>query len=134
MEVDIFALCEAAHESGGMLSLLGVFDTISSDRVPIVQALLTVVAKIRLGPGAAGQTLVKIVFLTPEAQELCPPFELPVEFNERSDEHVLQLVARIQMLMFPAFGKYTVALTIDGKQVKSLPLFAKPKQTPAGAV
>src|ERR1035437_6389444 len=48
MQIEIFALCDAATIAGGKLNILGSFDTIAARNFPVTHPLLSIACKARL--------------------------------------------------------------------------------------
>lgn len=115
MNIEVFALCDAATDSQGKLNMLGAFDTISTPGLPTVHPQFTVVLRLRLNRTERGKHVI-------------PPIEGGFEVNFASGDTatgVINAVFNIQNVKLEKYGEYAVNLAIDGRQEASLPLYIK---------
>ena len=47
MNIEVFSLCDAATIEGGKLNMLGAFDTIMAEKVPVVHPQCTIALRLR---------------------------------------------------------------------------------------
>ena len=128
MNIEIFALCDAATEAGGKLNLLGAFDSIMAPTVPVAHPSCAVALRIRFKRIETGPHRVKVAVVNADGRPALPPFE--TQFNIRSGEQddsaVANLILNLQQLRLEDYGRYSVDLAVDGRQEGSLPLFLRP--------
>jgi hypothetical protein len=128
MEIDIFALCDFAQDVGGKLTIVGTFDTIFADVLPAIHPTLSIVARLRFSDSEAGQHSFEISFSDDSGnKEVLPPFSRNLDVRIPSGEKWgnANIVIGIGQFQLPSYGKYYVNLSVDGKQVNSLPLNVK---------
>ena len=120
MHVQYVAICDhVVMGADGKPSLIGIFDHIQAERVPVTMPRFAFVARILFTPEEAGRNYkLEVVITDPEGKELGRPggdLGLPpspgVVDSFASDVPIL-----FDMFQFNAFGRYSFVLTIDGKQ------------------
>lgn len=124
MNVELFALCDAATDYNGKLSMLGAFDAIWARTAPVVQPQCTVALRMRFSKTEEGDHKVKINIVDADGKSVVKPFETVA--NIRYQEDITSLAANMILNMhgikFPVFGEYSIDLTVDSKHEASLPL------------
>jgi len=132
VNIEVFALCDAATEAGGKLNLLGAFDSIMASTVPVVHPSCAVALRIRFKRIESGVHRVKVAVVNADGRPSIPPFE--TQFNLRTAEPdesaVANLILNLQQLRLEDYGRYSVDLAVDGRQEGSLPLFLRPVPQP----
>jgi hypothetical protein len=132
MNLEIFALCDAATESGGKLNLLGAFDTIVAPAAPHVHPACAVVLRLRFKRIEAGRHTVRLDVVDADGHRAGPPFQTEADIRlGDAEDAVANLILNFQQLRLEQFGRYCVDLAIDGRQEGSLPLYLRPIPTPA---
>lgn len=128
MEVEIFALCDAATMSGTKLNMLGVFDAIRSKTEPVVHSSSCyITARIRFERAEMGPKVVTISIIDADGKEVIPPLVLNIEVRFQTanlPSATSQFLLEIRTLTLPRFGHYQIDLAVDGRVEKSIPLFA----------
>ena len=124
MEVEIFALCDAATDSMGKLNILGAFDRINLRQVPAVYPHCAVALRIRFERIEEGDHRVRINFVDADGKSLLPGVDgnITVRFPEDVQSVCANLVLNINGLKFERPGPYSIDLAIDGRQERSLPI------------
>ena len=127
MDIQVAALCDAATDTNGKLSILGTFDTIYTQQLPAVHpqcsiALRFVCTKIEEGPHK-----LKLNFVDEDGRLVVPSIDLPVEitFPEEANFLSRNFVVNIQQLKFEKPGLYSIDIAIDGRHEGSIPLLVK---------
>jgi len=132
MDVEIFAICDAATAQGAKINILGAFNILWSDQAPILAPSCALAARIRFDAQEAGQKTVRLVISDLSGAQL---FELStsIEVRFRPNQPVanVQIVLQRPRFVLPQFGEYQIRLEIDGQTVKSLRLFAKQRSQTA---
>jgi hypothetical protein len=128
MNVELFALCDAATESGGKLNLLGAFDAIVAPQVPHAHPSCAVALRIRFKRIEAGPHTIKVAVVDADGRPAVPPFQTSVNVRsaEGDEGAVANLILNFQQLRFAAYGRYSIDLAVDGRQEGSLPLYLRP--------
>ena len=137
MEVEIFALCDAAVDYGGKLNLLGTFDCIWVKQLPAAHPHCSVALRVRFEREEEGDHRVRIRIVDEDGKSIGPSFDgsLGVKFPPNLLSACANLVLNINGLKFEKPGRYSVDLALDNRHEKSLPFTvvqAEPKPQPQG--
>jgi hypothetical protein len=133
MDIEAFLLCDAATDYGGKLNVLGAFDAIWAGQLPAMHPACAVALRIRFSRIEEGQHQFKIYIIDEDGNQVIPKLEgvISVKVPPASDSAVVNLVANLQRLKLPKYGRYTIDLAIDGQQKGSLPfVLAQPPPRP----
>jgi hypothetical protein len=127
MEIEIFALCEAATETVGKLNLLGAFDTLLVQALPAVHPFCAIAVRMRFRRIEAGSHHVVIHLVNEDGQLVIPPMQgdINITVQPAQPSAVANIILTLQQIKFEALGEYAVNLAIDGRQVGSLPLYVR---------
>jgi hypothetical protein len=127
MKVELFAMCDAATDSGGKLNILGVYDTIAGPRAPLVHSRCAIVLKIRFERIERGDHKLKLNIVNQDGAPVIPSLEAPLSINfpDPSPSATAQLILDLHNLKFDKFGEYSIDLAVDGRQEASIPLFVR---------
>ncbi len=130
MNIEVFALCDAATDERGKLNILGAFDTIWSKQVPLQYPQCSIALRIRFTAIERGQHKVAVNFVDLDGKPLIPSAKGPVNINFPDEQRsgAANLILNIQQMKIPRFGNYSIDLAIDGRNEASLPLFVKQKK------
>ena len=133
MQVEIFALCDAATDQQGKLNILGTFDTLAAQQAPVAHPQCAVALRIRFNRIESGAHRIQIGIVNADGQPVVPTVETAanVQMNPPADSSSINAIINLQRIQFPAFGRYSIDLAIDGRQEGSLPLFVR--QVPQAA-
>lgn len=125
MRVEIFALCDAATDTHGKLSLLGTFDTLAAASFPTRHVHCAVALRLRFRRIEEGSHRVRLQFADEDGRPMVPPLEgqLDVRCRPDADSASANLVLNLQSLPLERPGRYTIDLAIDGREEASLPLY-----------
>jgi hypothetical protein len=138
VDVEIFALCDAATDSMGKLNILGAFDKIGAQQLPVVYPRSSVALRVRFDRIEQGMHRIRINIVDADGQAIMKAFdnEINVSFPGEVQSLCANLVLQINGLKFEKLGQYAIDLAIDGRHEKSLPLYVlkaaapKPPQQP----
>ena len=124
MEIQVATLCDSAVEYGGKLSMLGAFDTIVARELPAIHPQCAVVLRILFRKEEEGTHLLRVNFVDEDGHSIVPPIEGGVQVGSMGDFFfsTQNLVLNLQQLRFERTGLYSVDVTIDGRQIASVPL------------
>jgi len=130
MQVEIFALCDAATADMGKLSMLGAFDTIWAVKTPAVHPQCAIALRVRFTRIEKGEHRVIVNFVDIDGKNVIPPAQgsIQVNFPEEQSSGSANLILNIQGLKLDKFGEHSIDLAIDGQQKASLPLFVKERK------
>jgi len=128
MNIEVYALCDAATNDTGKLNMLGAFDTIGVRQVPAVHPQCAIALRIRFESIERGEHKIAVNFVDLDGKNIIPPMNGPINVNfpdgQRSGS--ANLVLNIQGLKLEKYGEYSIDLAIDGRREGSLPLFVIP--------
>ena len=127
MNVEVFALCDAATDSQGKLNILGTFDSIWAAAIPTRHPQCSVAVRLRFSRIEEGDHKVVLHLVDEDGKLLMPPLDanLQIRFGENDPTAVANLVLNIQGLNIEKYGEYSVILAVDGRQEASLPFFVR---------
>ena len=134
MDVEIFALCDAATDSAGKLNILGAFDKIGAQKLPLVYPRCSVALRVRFDRIEQGLHRIRINVVDADGQPIMAAFdnEINVSFPGEVQSLCANIVLQINGLKFEKHGEYAIDMAIDGRHEKSLPVYvlriAKPNQ------
>src|SRR3990172_5313162 len=127
MEIEVFALCDAAADYQGRLSILGIFNTILAANLPALHPQCSVALRIRFSKVEEGKHNLTLHIVDNDGNMIIPP--LNGEFGIQlagSDQHgAINLVLNLQGLPFTRYSEYAVNLAIDNHELGSLPFWVK---------
>jgi hypothetical protein len=134
MDVEAFLLCDAATDQFGKLNVLGAFDGISAATIPMVHAQFTVALRLRFKRSESANHPFRINIVDEDGKSILPrPFDgnVGIRIEEPDEFAVVNLIVNFRDTKFEKTGRYSVDLTMDGKQRGALPLFIRQIQRPA---
>ena len=117
MEVEIFTLADYATNPGnGKLTIVGTFDTITTDEVPTYQHC-HLVLKVRIANAHAGEHRLGFKFMNAAGEEFMPlsEYQFDLEENPIADYNAIPLVINLSPLKLEKFGRYAVELHHNGE-------------------
>jgi hypothetical protein len=133
MKVEIFTLCDAATvDSGGKLNVLGSFDRLHANSIPITHPLCSLAIKVRFERLEEGQKRFGISFVDSDGKAVMPTLDAATQVSFPPGESTVTacLVLQIQQMKLPNFGEYSIDLAVDGRHEASIPLFVKQAGAP----
>jgi hypothetical protein len=124
MNLQIAALCDAAVDYGGKLSLLGAFDTIIARQLPVSHPQCSVALRLVCDRGGEGPHNLRVDLVNADGKSIMPPIEIKFEITLPPDALFLarNFILNIQQLKFQTNGHFAVAVAIDGRVLVSIPL------------
>jgi len=133
MNIELFALCDAAADYNGKLSILGAFDAIWARTAPAVHPQCAVALRMRFSKVEEGDHKVKINIVDADGKSVVKPFETSanIRYQENVTSIAANMILNLHGIKFPVFGDYSVDLTVNDKHEASLPLYVN--QLPARA-
>lgn len=124
MKVELLAICDAATDYQGRLSILGVFEGIAAPKLPVIRERCSIVTRMRFDADEAGSHQLKIALRNQKGVLLIP--ELKARFNVKAPVErgsvAANLVLNLNKLKIGEFGLHEIALFIDDELVESVPL------------
>jgi hypothetical protein len=124
MKIEVFTLCDAATDNHGKLNILGTFDQIYAQRMPVFHPACAVALRIRFDKMEEGPHAVMIQLVDPDGRPVFKPMEGEVNprMGEDIDSLAVNLILNFQHLKFEHFDDYQLNLFVDGASLASLPL------------
>jgi len=124
MDVEVFALCDAATDSGGKLNILGAFDRINGRQFPLTHPHCAIALRVRFDRIEEGNHRVKMSLVDADGQSIVPGLDGNIAIKFPGDVHSVcaNVVLNINGLKFDKPGQYSIDLALDGRHEKSLPI------------
>jgi hypothetical protein len=134
MNIEVFAICDAATDTQGKLNLLGAFDSIWAARVPVVHPHCAVALRIRFSRIEEGQHPIRINIVNEDGKNIVPSIDgnLNIKFGTDDESVAANLLINLQGFKLENYGSYSIDVAINGRHEGSLPLFVKRMPTPPG--
>lgn len=127
MEIQVAALCDAAADYEGKLSLLGAFDTIIAQQLPVVHPHCAVALRVIFRKEEEGWHKLLVKFGDEDGQPLVQPIETSFEVRLPGDLFLIthNVVLNLQHLSFPKTGIFSVDVYLDEAVAASIPLMVR---------
>lgn len=124
MDVEVFALCDAATDSGGKLNVLGAFDRINARTFPLVHPHCAIALRVRFDRIEEGNHRVKISLIDADGNSVIPGIDgnIGIKFPGDVQSVCANMVLNMNGLKFESAGQYSIELALDGRHEKSLPI------------
>ena len=133
MNIQVAVLCDAATDINGKLSLLGAFDAIYTQQMPVIHPMCAVALRMTFGHAEEGDRQLRLNLVDEDGRAIMPAIDLPIQIALPDDAHFVtrNFVVTFQQLKFDQPGLYSMDVSLDGRQQVSIPLFVKyvPAQT-----
>jgi hypothetical protein len=133
MEIQIAALCDAAVDYDGKLCLLGAFDTIMASSFPAIHPQCSVALRIMFRKEEEGFHTVVVLFVDEDGHSIVPTMETSFDVELPGDVFfsTRNLILNLQQLPFPRHGAYSIDVSVDKRQMASIPLQIRQLPQPA---
>ncbi|TLU83194.1 MAG: hypothetical protein FDX30_09055 [Chlorobium sp.] len=128
MIVEAFLSCDGANDSRGKLNILGTFNSINSEVIPVALPCFYIIGIIRYKKNEIGIHKVdvkimqnnNVIFSALEGQE--------IEFNDfdGNDTFNMNIIVNVIGCEFKNYGEYYINLQIDGILLAKSTLYIKP--------
>jgi hypothetical protein len=128
MNIEIFALCDAATESAGKVNILGAFDTLAAREAPVTVAHCAVALRARFKRIESGEHKLRLAMIDADGKAVIPAFQtsMNIRLQPGQDSAVANMILNLQQVKLTAFGRYAVDLAVDGREAGSLPFYVRP--------
>ncbi len=132
MEIQVAALCDSAVDYEGKLCLLGAFDTIVAGALPAIHPQCSVALRILFRKEEEGPHTVTVLFVDEDGRSIVPPMEtsFDVELPDDLFFSTRNLILNLQQLPFARHGAYSIDVSVDKRQLASIPLQVRLIQPP----
>jgi len=134
MDVQVAVLCDAATDTGGKLNLLGAFDTIQAQSLPVVHPQCSIALRATFNNTEEGRHTLRVNFVDEDGGSIMQDLPtIPVEIVLPEDSHFVtcNFIINIHQLKFDAPGFYSVEISLDDELHTSIPLLVKTAPAPA---
>ena len=127
MDIQIAVACDAATESNGKLNLLGAFDAIHAQQLPVIHPQCSVALRMTFSKVEEGARKLRFTFVDEDGKSIMPGIDLPFEVRMPEDAIFLttNFIVSIQQLRFEKAGLYSIDVAVDGRQEAAIPLVVK---------
>jgi hypothetical protein len=117
MEIDIFAVCDAATEQNGKLNILGAFNLMSTKTLPAIYPNCAIAGRISFNKEDSGVHNVKIQISDPSGKEiLAGNSDIDFSLKEPFDTGLVNTIVYIRDFKFETYGKHEISMIIDDKK------------------
>ena len=106
MQIEIFTLCDAAIADFGKLSMLGAFDTIWTNNIPLVHAQCAIALRTRFERIERGEHKVTVQFVDADGKHVIPQANGSVQINFADEQRSIaaNLILNIHGLKLEKYG------------------------------
>ncbi len=125
MKLLVATLCDSAADYQGKLCVMGAFDTLCAPQFPVIHPQCSLALRLHFDLEDKGRHEMSIRLLDEEKREIMPAFApvMDVAFQQRNVPFVSRnLVLNLQRLRFDKPGVYSFEITLQGRELISLPL------------
>jgi hypothetical protein len=135
MQLEVFVLADAATDSQGKLNILGAFDKLFVQSVPVVHPSCAVAIRMRFYSTESTDHEVQLNILDDKGHPVVPQMngKLNIAFPPDGSSVAVNMVLNIQGLNFHRVGQHTLRLDLDAKKIASIPLYVQKLQDASGA-
>ncbi len=127
MNVELFSLCDAATDTAGKLNILGAFDSIVVGALPAVHPQCAIALRLRFMRAEEGDHAVRISLIDADGHSVVPDLDakMTIKFGGAETSVAANLIMNLQRLQFKKAGEYSIELTVDNRNEKSLPIIVR---------
>ncbi len=135
MHTDFAFVCDAA-EATTKINALGIgFDTIYAVQLPVRHPHFSLVLQLRASPAEAGQKRIAVNLVDEDGRDVITAVQgqFNIPRTEGRTYGVGRFVMEFNSVEFKSYGSYTLAVTVEGMEVASIPfrVLQPPKAPPA---
>ncbi|HAG11183.1 MAG TPA: hypothetical protein DCK76_07360 [Desulfotomaculum sp.] len=121
MELKYACVCDyAIMDKMDKLSILGMFDGITSLQFPATHSRMFFVALLQAHPSEIGNHPVRITLVNADGEQVIDPFEQ--EITATRDILNCNLLIEMVGITFPTEGTYSFDIILDNRHVGSVPI------------
>ena len=117
-------LCDAAVESGGKLTAVGVgIDTLGSRVIPFQHPRLCLVIGFHYEEEDAGERMLKLQIVEADGRDVLPQQESPITFGRpNGPKSTIRFLTEFNSLQFNSWGTHEFRVFLDDVAVAAVPL------------
>ena len=124
MELQVVTLCDSASDYNGKLCVLGAFDTIFAQSLPVIHPQCAIALRLCFRPEDEKKTKLRISLINADGVDVIPPFEPVIEIGIPPEAVFVtrNLVMNLQRLSFQEEGEYSVDVRAGEEILQRVPL------------
>lgn len=116
LKVDLFSLCQGAHELGGHITIVNTIDEFNVRFLP-VRISFGLALKIYIKPHTEGEYHLQISIINHEdGKEIFPPIPSILKIEKKEKASHINIAINLQNVLFEKEGTYDIHLELDGKR------------------
>lgn len=125
MNIEIFTVCEYAQSIGNLVNVMGAFDSIITQGLPVNRPF-SIVLRIRYETGDFDTKRIDYKIINPEGKEILEKITAEIEVVEKNtnDSICINSVLHFDSFLFDTIGKYSIVIETEGKEYK-VPIYVK---------
>ncbi len=127
MNIQDAVLCDAATDTHGKLNLLGAFDTIYTQQLPLIYPMCSIALRATFGNAEEGSRHLRLNFVDADGKPFMPAIDLPIRVALPEEAHFVtqNFIFTIQPLRLEKPGLFSIDISLDGRQAAGIPLLVK---------
>lgn len=127
MKIELFIVSDFAADYSGKLSVIGIFDTLSSKQAPVTHPHWCVAIKLRFEKIEEGQKRLRLSIADADGKPVIPSIDMSIAVSVPSNlpSITVNLVMNIGGIKFERFGEYSIDLAIDGRHEATTPIYVR---------
>lgn len=134
VHLELLVFAEAANRTAeGKLNILGEFNVIFAEAVPVIHPMMHVVIRIQCPTSVGDRHRIGLRWINEDGQIVSPHFQAGISFGppfRPGMPHRIQLILPLQNARFEEFGAYELELTLDDTVVGSSAFYVMQAETP----
>lgn len=123
MNIQILALCDAATDSGGKLNILGTFDTIVAQSVPVVHPQCAIALRVICWKADEGTHTLQINITDADGSLIVESFKIPMEVTVPADNYnyAKNFIVNLHQLQLEKTGPHSIDVFVDDRHCGGIP-------------
>jgi hypothetical protein len=137
MHTEFAFVCDAA-EATTKINALGIgFDTVYAAQIPVRHPHFSLVLQLRASPAETGQKKIAVSLVDEDGKDVITPIQgqFSIPRTEGRAYGIGRFVMEFNSVEFKNYGTYTLAVTVEGMEVASIPfrVLQPPKSLPSAS-
>lgn len=120
MNVDIFTLCDSAQDYNGKMIIVGTFNSFQLSSFPSPYPDISIAVRLRFDKDEIGKHTIEIsIIKSDDNKYLVNPVHAQFDIKEANDDNLnyyTNFILKLNNILIPSAGKYTVILKVDGNE------------------
>lgn len=118
MKVELYALCQGAHNNNGQLTIVNMIDIFEAPSFP-ARVSFGLALKFYILPEEEGDKTLSISILDKEGKSIIPPIPARLHLDRYENASHIALALNLQNVLFEKPGQYDVHLELDGTRLNN---------------